>query len=177
MWQVYDDRAVDNSALLADIWGKGFVSVDDVTFEAAAYVARYCLKKINGTLRDKHDEKTGLRPYERVHAQTGEVVEVEPEYATMSRGGRTGHGIGYDWFNRYHSDVFPSDEVIVNGYATKPPRYYDNLFELANPEGMAAIKSDREEALLSSRSEYSPARLEAKEKVAKSKLGLKKRKL
>jgi hypothetical protein len=177
LWQVFDDRAIDNSALLSDVWGQGFVSVGDLTFESAAYVARYCVKKINGSLREKPDPKTGLRPYDRVHQQTGEIIEVEPEYATMSRGGRNGRGIGYDWFDRFNGDVFPSDEVIVNGFATKPPRYYDNLFSASNPEDMEKIKMDREEAILGHRVEYSTRRLEAKEKVALARLNLKSRKI
>ena len=49
--------------------------------------------------------------------------EIEPEYATMSRR----PGIGYNWFQKYKTDVYPHDYVVINGFKVKPPRYYDNL--------------------------------------------------
>ena len=73
------------SPTLERIWGHGFVTVGSVTFESAAYVARYVMKKINGPLKEKIDEKTDLKHYERVNAFTGEIIEVMPEYSTMSR--------------------------------------------------------------------------------------------
>ena len=67
------------SASLSQIWGKGFVTVGEVTFESAAYVARYITKKINGDLADIH--------YNKVNYLTGELQSVEPEFTTMSRVG------------------------------------------------------------------------------------------
>ena len=37
------------SATLDKLWGRGDCIIGDLTFESAAYVARYCLKKITGT--------------------------------------------------------------------------------------------------------------------------------
>lgn len=61
----------------------------------------------------------------------------------MSRGGRSGRGIGHDFLSLYLSDVFPSDECIVNGHPTRPPRYYDNIYELSEPEQMETIRAQR----------------------------------
>ena len=45
LYIVRDDVKLYTSATLEKIWGKGFVTIGDVTFESAAYVARYIAKK------------------------------------------------------------------------------------------------------------------------------------
>jgi hypothetical protein len=42
--------------LLTSVWGLGHASVGDLTFESAAYVARYVMKKVNGSLKKSHYE-------------------------------------------------------------------------------------------------------------------------
>ena len=69
----------------------------------------------------------------------------KPEYTTMSRR----PGIGAGWFDKYKSDVFPSDEVILKGKRFKPPRYYDRLFEIDDPDGFEDIKRKRSLAMQS----------------------------
>ena len=58
----------------------------------------------------------------------GELVQRKPEFARMS----LNPAIGKRWFDRYRSDVYPLDRVIVNGQEAKPPRYYDKLLEKAS---------------------------------------------
>ena len=58
------------SATLDALWPFGFSSIGEVTFESAAYVARYCLKKVNGDLAKDH--------YSMVDLETGEVYEKRP---------------------------------------------------------------------------------------------------
>lgn len=172
LWSVRDDIPLYTSDLLSDIWGKGFVTIGDVTFESAAYVARYIMKKVNGDLAEKIDEKTGLKHYERCHLDTGEIIEVIPEYTTMSRGGRKqgSHGIGYSWFNRYRSDVYPNDSVVINGHENRPPRYYDNLFEIQNPDEMERIKEKRIRTMREHIWNNTPERLQVREKVKQAQL-------
>jgi hypothetical protein len=59
-----------------------------VTFESAAYVARYCVSKITGA------EAEGY--YMSLDETTGELRPISPEYVTMSRR----PGIGAGWFNK-----------------------------------------------------------------------------
>jgi len=92
------------------------------------------MKKINGKQAAEH--------YQTVDTKTGEVQQVKSEYTTMSRR----PGIGKAWFDKYTSDVFPSDEVIVNGKPARPPRYYDSQYELSDPEDLAAVKLRRVQA-------------------------------
>lgn len=111
------------SPLLDEIWGKGFAQISDVSFESARYVASYSMKTVRGDAADAH--------YERLHPMTGEVFHVVPEFATMS----LKPGIGQSWFERFKSDVFPSDEVLINGRRMKPPRFYEQ--QLSEPELLA----------------------------------------
>ena len=49
------------SKILSDCWGKGYVTTGAVTLQSAGYVARYCLKKINGQMADAHYLKIDSR--------------------------------------------------------------------------------------------------------------------
>lgn len=165
VWKVSNDIPLYSSSTLDAIWGHGFTSVGDVTWESAAYVARYTMKKINGPLAEKIDEKTGLTPYERVHLQTGEILEVLPEYSTMSRGGKDGRGLAYEWFQQYKRDIYPEDRCVVNGYEQRPPRYYDQLWEETDPISMEVIKEKRMQEMEKHQADNTPARLRQKEQV------------
>lgn len=126
------------SDLLADLWPYGFSTIGAVTFESAAYVARYVTKKITGKAADQIGPN-GLRPYEAVDPDTGEIVARRPEYITMSRR----PGIGRPWFDKFGSDVYPADEVIVNSKSVKPPKYYDEIYDKIDPADYARIKGAR----------------------------------
>ena len=54
-------------------------------------------------------------------------------------------GVGLAWYDKFCSDVYPLDEVIVNGRRCKPPRYFDEKFRLTHPEIYSNIKAVREE--------------------------------
>lgn len=164
------------SPTLEKIWGLGFVTIGTVTFQSAGYVARYCMKKINGKLADEINPETGLKHYERVNSFTGEIVPVEPEYATMSRGGRNGRGIGYDWINKYTSDCYPKDFTTIRGVPRKPPRYYDNQLMDIDPEMYDDIKLGRIQAAYDT-NENTEIRLLAREKVKESQFKMLKRSL
>lgn len=136
------------SESLAKLWPYGYHLIGGVTFESAAYVARYILKKWKG---DKKDEHYG---------------ELEPEYTTMSRR----PGIAREWFETYKKDVYPNDSVIIRGdLSARPPKYYDALFDLEDPELFARIKERRKnKAKNNPNNEFE--RLEVREKVQKAKL-------
>lgn len=101
------------SPQLSRIWGMGHTSVGDLTYESAAYVARYVVGKLTG--------ERGEVEYGRVDTSTGEVWSVRPPYVTMSRR----PGVGSTWFEKFASDVYPSDEVVHKGRRFRPPRFYD----------------------------------------------------
>lgn len=125
------DHDLRTSELLADLWPFGHHQIGDLTFNSAAYVARYVTKKINGRMAEDH--------YSRVNPLTGEIIELQPEFATMSRR----PGIGKPWFDKYWRDVYPSDEVISRGHPSKPPRYYDQLLERTDPDMWDRVRKAR----------------------------------
>lgn len=132
------------SPTLERIWKHGFVTIGTVTFESAGYVARYCMKKINGPKKDEINPETGLKHYERYNSFTGEIHEVVPEYSTMSRGGRYGRGIGYDWFTRFTRDIYPKDFTTIKGIKCKPPRAYDRYLREIDEDMYDDIKAGRQ---------------------------------
>lgn len=119
------------SPYLHRLWGNGFVTVGDVTYQSAAYTARYIMKKMFG--RDAKDYYTRIDPY------TGGVYEVLPEYTNMS----LKPGIGHDWYQKFKSDCFPSDYLVNEGKKLKVPAYYGRLFERESPELFEQVKERR----------------------------------
>lgn len=119
------------SPSLEVLWPFGHCEIGSVTFESAAYVARYVLKKFTGPQADLH--------YEYIDPLTGQIFDRSPEYVTMSRR----PGIGKAWFEKYSSDVFPGDFVVMNGKKVRPPRYYDTQYEILYPFEMEALKHER----------------------------------
>lgn len=111
------------SEILQNVWKKGFAVIGDVTFESAAYVARYVMKKVTGKNAADH--------------YNGRV----PEFTTMSRR----PGIGSEWLKKYESDVYPVDRVVVRGFDTRPPRFYDTELAKKDPALVALLKIKREQ--------------------------------
>lgn len=146
------------SATLSALWKLGFASVGRVTFQSAAYVARYVMKKITGDLATPH--------YTYVD-ENGEIHERTPEYNQMSRGGRTGKGIAHGWISRHYQNVYSRDSVIVKGFQTRPPTYYDRFAE-AHLDGMDKIRLARSQKL--NRKDNTPRRLAVREQVKKAQL-------
>lgn len=140
------------SKLLEECWPHGFSLVADVSFDSCAYVARYVMKKLNGEL--------GESKYEGI----------QKEFVNMSRR----PGIARDWYEKYKSDVYPYDEVVIHSNdrtrVLRPPRYYDKLFDIDNPTEMEIIKQRRINAAKKHEEEFSTERLLVKEKIKKQKL-------
>jgi len=107
-----DSGDLYSSDTLDDIWGYGHCVIGDVTFESAAYVARYIV-----------DKKTG--PEAKVYTDLG----IEPEFVRMSRM----PGLGSSWYEKYHGDIFPFGRLVVRGVKTRPPNYYLMKLKRSNP--------------------------------------------
>ena len=151
-----------DSRILSDLWGLGLCSIGAVTFESAAYIARYVMKKQTGEAAKLH--------YRRVDSE-GEVFYLTPEFAHMS----LKPGIGDTWFSRFSSDVYPSDQVISNGRPAKPPRRYDILLDRKDFSLLEDIKYRRLVNGISRRADSTDERLAVREQVATARLNLKSR--
>jgi len=160
------DSLLYRSQELEKLWPYGYSTIGDVTFESAAYVARYIMQKQTGKDVDKNH-------YTYCDLQTGELIKMQPEYNKMS----LKPGIGAEWYKKYKTDVYPHDFVEVRGKKLKPPKYYDRLFSKENPYEYDQILYTREKQAKLRPEEHSYERLLVKETVTKAKLQKLKRKL
>ena len=152
LWQTRQGVKLYRSAELESLWPFGFCTVGNVTFESAAYVARYILKKMSGVPAEDH--------YREIDVETGEVRTILPEFTTMSRR----PGIGREWYAQFSSDVFPKGYVTVNGHKVKSPKYYDDIYDRENPDGFEALQVKRRRAAQQNEEENFGVRLKAREK-------------
>ena len=142
------------SPFLEKVWGNGMVFVGDVTFQSAAYVGGYILKKVNGAMADEH--------YKRFDIDTGEIFWLRPEYICLS------NGIGRSWFERFHTDWYVDGTCVVDGVKQKTPRYYDQKMEELFPEAMAEIRELRRIRASEKKHDNTPRRLRDREVVSKA---------
>lgn len=142
------------------LWRHGYSTVGAVTFQSAAYVARYVMKKITGDRATSH--YTWLDQDGVLHSRT-------PEFNHMS----LKPGIAAAWFDKFKNDVYPSDQVITRGHPSKPPRFYDKRHELDDPQSYQLVKKRRLANL--NRKDNTTTRLKAKEAVQQARAALLKR--
>ena len=121
----------------------------DLNYQTAAYTARYILKKVTGNKADEH--------YQKVNLQTGELHQVQPEYVTMS----LKPGIGRDFYEKYQTDFFPSDECPIPGKGVykSVPKYYEQIYEKTDPDAYEEIKRRRKLYRDKNKDEYQHDRL------------------
>lgn len=157
LWSVQNGQRLYRSPSLEELWPYGFSSVGSLTFESAAYVARYVLKKVTGDRAADH--------YSLVDPD-GLVYSVRPEYVTMSRR----PGIASGWFDKFFSDVYPSDQVIVRGRPARPPRFYDKKFALLDPLAFDEVLLSRFEQSQFNVDNNTPERLDVRRQVLEAHL-------
>lgn len=137
------DYPLFNSATLDQLWGHGFCSIGELNFDTACYCARYILKKITG--EPAADHYSGRKP----------------EYTTMSRR----PGIGRGFYDLYPGDIYNFDRVVVTDqFLCKPPKFYDKLFEVDQPEKFQQIKEERRRKAIEN-TENTPERRKIKKEL------------
>ncbi len=147
------------SNTLAHVWKKGHVSIIELTIDVANYVAKYVIKKVGGDKADEH--------YKRIDLATGEIANVRPEFANMSRR----PGIAHKWLEKYQTDIYPSDQTILKGgIQVKTPTYYDNLLKESDPEMLEQIKIRRMDFANKHRKDSTQRRLLTRELCTKAKI-------
>lgn len=151
------------SAQASKVWSFGNIWIGDVTYKSASYVAGYVIKKIGGDPAASH--------YQRLHPK-GYLVQVQPEFATQSRR----PGIGHTWFDKFKTDAFPSDFLVVDGKEVPVPRYYTN--KLTEQEARPIkLKRKLRASSPSAKADSTPARLDVRETIRKDRLSRLKRTL
>lgn len=116
------------SPTIEQIWGKGFVDIGKVTWESAAYVARYTMKKATGGYAKEWSKK---------HIK-------EKEFIDMSRM----PGIGRAYYEKHKEHLLEYDEAYVakkdRAITVKMPKYFDRLFDVEYPERLEELKTIRQ---------------------------------
>lgn len=161
-WRTAGKYQVWRSPRLEELWPFGHSEIGELTFESAAYVARYLTKKITGEKAIEHYKRTD---------EHGCEYWLEPEFSHMSRN----PGLGQGWLKQYKTSVYPHDRVIINARAAKPPRYYDQELKKTDLVVHDQVKAARKAAINSEAN--SPERLRAGETITRAKLKQKPRSL
>lgn len=165
-----------DSPILRSLWGLGNVSVQPLTVETAAYCARYVVDKVTGDAAKQH--------YRTVDPD-GVVHQRPAEFSRCS----LKPGIGARWFERYGSDTYRFDSVVMEGTEHQVPRYYDKLLRraissnrvgpsrssLAGSGVRDRVEFARYERAVASAPDNTPERREAREVVHKARVRNQKR--
>lgn len=117
-----------------EIWKKGMIDVAELEWSCAAYVARYCTKKISFN-SDKREYYSQLKL---------------PEYT------RSSHRMGMDYFEQHMDEIYKTDEMIMktvkgNTGSFKPPKAFDKKFKELRPKEWRKIQRSRAKAAERSR--------------------------
>ena len=144
------------SKTLEKLWHLGFSSFGNVTYQSAAYVAGYALKKITGPAAETH--------YQGIDWRSGELVSLKPEFGHMS----LKPGIGYSWFQKHWQDVYLArDGVVLQGGKQVPaPSYYDTLLSRLDDDLYASKTLERYNNSSAYAADNTPARLATRELAA-----------
>lgn len=146
------------SEKLNSVWGNGFAVIGNFNYATAAYTARYVMKKVTGKSAQSHYTRTDIR--------TGEVYQLNPEFALMS----LKPGLGSGWYEKFKTDAFPSDFLVHQGKKHSVPRFYTDKLKREDETTHTAIKIKRKKAQAANKSECTPDRLRVREDVKLSKI-------
>lgn len=150
--RLYTSKKIDS------YWQKGFSLIGELTFETAAYTARYIMKKQTG--------KIGAQHYEKLDQSSGETIQIQPEFTNMSRR----PGIGQQWFQKYNEEVYLGDFVVIKGKKMRPPRYYDQQMQTLYPDYYDELKGERVRTSRKHRDNNTSGRHRVRETVQKARI-------
>lgn len=128
------DHTLYLSQELTEIWGHGNTSVGELSYETAAYTARYVTKKLS----------KGQSRYNRLDSETGELIPLVQPFAIMS----LRPAIAKQWLVQNHRDIYSHEKdfiVMRGGKKLKPTKYYDTLYDTINNDHMEHIKHLRQQ--------------------------------
>ena len=117
-------------------WDKGIIDIGEVEYASAAYVARYCMKKITDD------------PDKTKYWANG----MYPEFVRMSRR----PGIGSKYFNENMETIYKNDKLYVKNFhgktiEVKPPKAWDKKFKELHPKEWFNIQRSRKECMMRSK--------------------------
>lgn len=129
MFNNHEGDAIYDCKKIRKIWGKGLIGIGEVTFNSAAYVARYIMKKQKGPDSDWYYKSQGKAK----------------EFTRMS----LKPGIGKNYYEQNKTKIYQYDNITLpkgrSSITVKPPAYFDKLYDLDDPDNLAKIKQARRE--------------------------------
>lgn len=128
---------------ITDLWSHGHVVIGSVTFSSIQYVAKYVTKKVTGEMAKDH--------YDGKH----------PEFMQPS----TRPAIGKRWFDRYETDVYPSDQFVFEGKVLRPPKYFQRRYAQKYPDKALDLSVKRETVAGLRNHLNTPERLQARKAI------------
>lgn len=145
------------SPFLESLWPVGHSLIADMTFETAAYVARYVMKKFTG--RGSEDA------YTVYDDERDEIVKLKPEFSQMS----LRPGIGKGWYESHRGEIYQArgSQCVLRGMEVRPPVAYDRWLEIDDPVAFERLKRQRVARVRSVRlsPDSSPERLDVRWRV------------
>lgn len=129
---LYEPRLINHepyyrSHIIERAWTKGISNISECTWNTIAYTARYITKKINGESSEEY------------YSRKGQIKE----FFRVSRM----PGIGEGYYRKHWKEIYDRDEIIIKNkqgsIATKPPKYFDRLYEAEHPAEWEEIKARR----------------------------------
>ena len=73
-------------------------------------------------------------------------------------------GIGRGWFDKFKSDVFPFDSIVIRGKKCKVPKYYSRCYEVSDFSDYQDVRAVRVERARGDVNNL-PERLEVRENI------------
>lgn len=144
---LHDTEALSCPAL-NEIWGHGFTSVGELTYDSAAYCAQYATKKVTGSKAKAH---YGHR---------------YPEFMRTSQ-----NAIGKQYALRYADEIISNNSVVANRTEQPIPPYYLKQYEKQKLDltSLKLIREEFSEAHTLEKSYIRAQKLDSKFKLKKSK--------
>jgi hypothetical protein len=142
------DENLYTSPKCQSLWPQGHHLIGEVTFESAAYVARYCVKKINGVLAEQH---YGQR---------------QPEFSLMSRR----PGIASNYYAKYGQELRDHDNAIVNSRPQALTRFYDTRSKTHCETAFEKTRRSRKARAVANLQDNTVDRRRVKEHIAERRL-------
>lgn len=109
----------------------GFSCINNVSYDTCSYTARYTSKKLNNKFKGIYDS-----------------LGIPPEFTLCSRR----PGIGRLYYEDNKDKIYENQEIFLKdskrGRKIRPPKYFDRLYEIDEPETYLNIKQDREDFAL-----------------------------
>lgn len=131
----YEPRIINHETyfqnkIIERAWNKGISNVSEASWNNIAYTARYITKKINGNGSDE------------MYAEKGQ----KKEFFRVSRM----PGIGEIYYQKHKDEIYKNDLITIKNKQgvinSKPPKYFDKLYEEEYPEKFEKIKAKRKKA-------------------------------